>query len=235
MQAQQCVQPTGPNRSKALPIPSPKAAPRPGARPPRPCASTGPKAAPHALCFTTLVQAPAKWRLLDLPSSWACRPSGRQGLDPPPAPDHRQKAAGRAPGGAPKAKACSRRRNRMHAASSLAVVGGGRRVEAWLLRPSRAWPWPGLSKKDGSRLRLPELLAWPGGHSAGGPPDPIPNSAVKPRRAQGTAVLTVGERVVARPSQQLLTPLPCAPRLASRRTPGTSPPCHQPPRGGAAR
>jgi hypothetical protein len=47
-----------------------------------------------------------------------------------------------------------------------------------------------------------ELLPWPGGHSAGAPPDPIPNSAVKPRRAQGTAVLTVGERVVARPSQQ---------------------------------
>ena len=51
-----------------------------------------------------------------------------------------------------------------------------------------------------------ELLPWPGGHGAGAPPDPIPNSAVKPRRAQGTAVLTVGERVVARPGQQFPRP-----------------------------
>src|ERR671919_2901284 len=46
-------------------------------------------------------------------------------------------------------------------------------------------------------------LSWPGDHSARAPPDPIPNSAVKPRRAQGTALLRVGERVVARPTQRL--------------------------------
>jgi hypothetical protein len=45
------------------------------------------------------------------------------------------------------------------------------------------------------------LLARPGDHSVRAPPDPIPNSAVKPHRAQGTALLRVGERVVARSSQ----------------------------------
>ena len=44
-------------------------------------------------------------------------------------------------------------------------------------------------------------LARPGDHSAREPPDPIPNSAVKPCCAQGTALLRVGERVVARPSE----------------------------------
>jgi hypothetical protein len=67
-------------------------------------------------------------------------------------------------------------------------------------RPDARCTPPGLSS-DICPLSF-ELLPWPGGHSAGAPPDPIPNSAVKPRRAQGTAVLTVGERVVARPSQQ---------------------------------
>jgi hypothetical protein len=46
-----------------------------------------------------------------------------------------------------------------------------------------------------------ERLARPGDHSVRAPPDPIPNSAVKPRRAQGTALLRVGERVVARSSE----------------------------------
>jgi hypothetical protein len=63
VQAQQCVQPTGPNRSMALPIPSPKAA----------RAAFG---LPLARRFTTLAQAP---------------PVRRRLLDPPPAPDHRQK------------------------------------------------------------------------------------------------------------------------------------------------
>jgi hypothetical protein len=44
-------------------------------------------------------------------------------------------------------------------------------------------------------------LPRPGGHSAEVPPDPIPNSAVKLRRAQGTAPKGVGERVAARSSQ----------------------------------
>jgi hypothetical protein len=74
---------------------------------------------------------------------------------------------------------------------------------------------PGVMRRASSRdalisdlcLLSSELLPWPGGHSAGAPPDPIPNSAVKPRRAQGTAVLTVGERVVARPSQQFFPDL----------------------------
>jgi hypothetical protein len=44
-------------------------------------------------------------------------------------------------------------------------------------------------------------LARPGDHSAREPPDPIPNSAVKPCCAQGTALRRVGERVVARPGE----------------------------------
>jgi hypothetical protein len=48
----------------------------------------------------------------------------------------------------------------------------------------------------------PGLLPRPGDHSVRAPPDPIPNSAVKPHRAQGTALLRVGERVVARSSQK---------------------------------
>jgi hypothetical protein len=49
-------------------------------------------------------------------------------------------------------------------------------------------------------------LARPGDHSAREPPDPIPNSAVKPCCAQGTALLRVGERVVARPSEAFKRP-----------------------------
>jgi hypothetical protein len=41
-----------------------------------------------------------------------------------------------------------------------------------------------------------------GDHSVRAPPDPIPNSAVKPHRAQGTALLRVGERVVAKPGER---------------------------------
>ena len=50
-------------------------------------------------------------------------------------------------------------------------------------------------------LRAAGRLPRPGDHSVRAPPDPIPNSAVKPHRAQGTALLRVGERVVARSSQ----------------------------------
>ena len=48
----------------------------------------------------------------------------------------------------------------------------------------------------------PGLLARPGDHSVRAPPDPIPNSAVKPHSAQGTALLRVGERVVARSGEK---------------------------------
>ena len=48
-----------------------------------------------------------------------------------------------------------------------------------------------------------ELLIRPGGHSARAPPGSIPNPAVKPRSAQGTALLRVGERVAARSDQEL--------------------------------
>src|SRR3954471_1685411 len=41
----------------------------------------------------------------------------------------------------------------------------------------------------------PGTPARPGGHSAGAPPDPVPNSAVKHRRAHGTASQDAGERV----------------------------------------
>ena len=65
----------------------------------------------------------------------------------------------------------------------------------------------------------------PGDHSQGEPPEPIPNSAVKPLCAYGTASPLVGESVVARPSNRgpnpclFMTPiLPCRPpgRLESR-------------------
>jgi hypothetical protein len=48
-----------------------------------------------------------------------------------------------------------------------------------------------------------ELLLRPGGQSARDPPGSIPNPAVKPRSAQGTALLRVGERVAARSEQGL--------------------------------
>jgi hypothetical protein len=149
VQAQQCVQPTGPNRSMALPIPSPKAA--------------RPQAALQRSENRDQRTDPA-WAGSALPSL-----SGAAFCDPCPT---------------------------LHDSR-------GRRSEV------RKGPDPG--RHDARRIsRLfsdlcslsSELLPWPGGHSAGAPPDPIPNSAVKPRRAQGTAVLTVGERVVARPSQQ---------------------------------
>ena len=48
-----------------------------------------------------------------------------------------------------------------------------------------------------------ELLIRPGDHSVRAPPGSIPNPAVKPHSAQGTALLRVGERVVARSDEQL--------------------------------
>jgi hypothetical protein len=39
-----------------------------------------------------------------------------------------------------------------------------------------------------------QLLAFPGGHTAGATPVPIPNTEVKPRRADDTARVTVWER-----------------------------------------
>jgi hypothetical protein len=42
-------------------------------------------------------------------------------------------------------------------------------------------------------LRSRAVLRQPGGHSEGPPPDPIPNSAVKPFSADGTASQGVGE------------------------------------------
>jgi hypothetical protein len=163
VQAQQCVQPTGPNRSMALPIPSPKAA-------------RGERRAEGQR--TEIREQTLQDWLCSLLSSGPARCK--------PCPD------------------ASRSK-------------GQRRQDARRIQP--VCPL--------SSVLCPlnfELLAWPGGHSAGAPPDPIPNSAVKPRRAQGTAVLTVGERVVARPSQQFRPEvreqrsdraLP-APRLASQ-------------------
>lgn len=58
-----------------------------------------------------------------------------------------------------------------------------------------------LRSLSSAPLRGRGPLARPGDHSARAPPDPIPNSAVKPRRAQGTAPKGVGERVVARSGQ----------------------------------
>ena len=43
----------------------------------------------------------------------------------------------------------------------------------------------------------------PGGHSEGAPPDPIPNSAVKPLSAHGTASQDAGESVGARPPDRI--------------------------------
>ena len=45
------------------------------------------------------------------------------------------------------------------------------------------------------------VLRWPGGHSGGIPPDPIPNSAVKAPSAHGTACQHAGESVAARPAK----------------------------------
>ena len=61
-------------------------------------------------------------------------------------------------------------------------------------------PCPNASRQ--MRRSRPGLLARPGDHSAESPPGSIPNPAVKLRRAQGTALLRVGERVVARSSEQ---------------------------------
>jgi hypothetical protein len=63
-----------------------------------------------------------------------------------------------------------------------------------------------------------------GDHSVRAPPDPIPNSAVKPHRAQGTALLRVGERVVAKPGQRPQArhdslPAPAGPQPSARRAP----------------
>jgi hypothetical protein len=55
-----------------------------------------------------------------------------------------------------------------------------------------------------------------GDHSVRAPPDPIPNSAVKPHRAQGTALLRVEERVVARSSHQSPQPHLRSPTLTTR-------------------
>src|SRR5215469_9279763 len=45
------------------------------------------------------------------------------------------------------------------------------------------------------------VFCWPGGHSGGIPPDPIPNSAVKAPSAHGTACQHAGESVAARPAK----------------------------------
>ena len=47
------------------------------------------------------------------------------------------------------------------------------------------------------RRETPGLV---GDHSAGGPPDPIPNSVVKPEHADGTARVTLWESRYRRPS-----------------------------------
>src|SRR4051794_41828026 len=54
-----------------------------------------------------------------------------------------------------------------------------------------------MPKPASTPLPPPGTPARPGGHSAGAPPDPVPNSAVKPRRAHGTASQDAGERVAA--------------------------------------
>ena len=48
---------------------------------------------------------------------------------------------------------------------------------------------------------LISVFRWPGGHSGGIPPDPIPNSAVKAPSAHGTTCQHVGESVAARPAK----------------------------------
>jgi hypothetical protein len=73
------------------------------------------------------------------------------------------------------------------------------------------------------------LVARPGDHSVREPPDPIPNSAVKPHRAQGTALLRVGERVVARSGDQSRCAAPDRPtpqrpaKSPAARPPATAP------------
>ena len=81
-----------------------------------------------------------------------------------------------------------------------------KKVGAWrpdVPHPSRCLRPPLVRKpapESQPRGRWP--LGWFGGHSAWEPHDPIPNSTVKPRRAQGTAVLTVGEQVAAKPTKK---------------------------------
>ena len=48
-----------------------------------------------------------------------------------------------------------------------------------------------------TRFDCQEFERISGGYSGGATPVPIPNTAVKPARAYGTAVLSVGEWVVA--------------------------------------
>ena len=74
-------------------------------------------------------------------------------------------------------------------------------VDAWqhvkLTGTNRSNGLINLRSPENTQHRMPARARTaslrPGGHGEGPPPDPIPNSAVKPLRADGTASQDVGE------------------------------------------